>query len=96
MNPMITSALTSLLMIALGGVAAKLGLDAATLSTIVGALVSIIVAVGLVIWRAAQRSPNAIIKAAADAIAPTGGVIQTTPEIASAIPNTNVVTKPSP
>ena len=96
MNPVITSAISSLLMIALGGVATKLGLDATTTATIVGALTAIIGAVALVVWRAAQRSQNAIIKAAADAIAPSGGVIQTTPDIANGplknVPN--VVTKP--
>lgn len=96
MNPVITSAISSLLMIALGGLATKLGWDASTTATIVGALTAIIGAVALVVWRAAQRSQNAIIKAAADAIAPTGGVIQTTPEVANgALKDVkNVVPKP--
>ena len=96
MNPVITSAITSLLMIALGGLATKLGWDATTTATVVGALASILVAVLIAVWRAAQRSQNAIIKAAADAIAPDGGIIQTTPAIANGalrdVPN--VVTKP--
>ena len=84
MNPaVLTSAVTSILMILLGGVATKLGLDAATTNTIVGALAAIIIAIGIAIWRAASRSKNAIIAEAAKAIAPDGGVIQTTPEIAN-------------
>jgi len=82
MNPVLTSAITSLLMIALGGLATKLGLDSQTLTTIVASLAAIIVAVLIAIWRAAMRSQNAILKAAAEAIAPTGGQIVTTPEIA--------------
>lgn len=82
MNPVLTSAITSLLMIALGGLATKLGLDSQTLTTIVASLAAIIVAVLITIWRAAMRSQNAILKAAAEAIAPTGGQIVTTPEIA--------------
>lgn len=97
MNPTVmTSAVTSILMIALGGVAAKMGLDAATTSAIVGALAALIIAVALAVWRAALRSKNAIIADAAKIIAPDGGVIQTTPEIANGalkdIPN--VVPKP--
>ena len=82
MNPVLTSAITSLLMIALGGLATKLGLDSQTLTTIVASLAAIIVAVLIAIWRAAMRSQNAILKAAAEAIAPTGGQIVTTPKIA--------------
>lgn len=91
----LNSAITSILMIALGGIATKLGLDASTTTGIVGAIAAIVVAVLIAVWHAALRSPNALIKAAAEAISPTGGVIQTTSEIANGplkdVPN--VVTK---
>lgn len=78
----------------LGGLAAKLGLDAATTTTIATAIASLLMAGGLIIWRMVTKSDNAIISAAAKIIAPTGGVIQTTPAKAIVIPDTNVVTKP--
>ncbi len=89
----IKSFIVGLLLTLLGGVAAKLGLDAATTTTIVTAVASGIVALLLIVWRAASKSDNAIIAAAAKIIAPDGGVIQTTPEKAMAIPDTNVVAK---
>ena len=49
------------------------------------------------VWKAMQHSQNAVIKAAADAIAPTGGVIQTTPDVANnaaLVDVKNVVSKP--
>ena len=96
MNPaVLTSAISSILMILLGGIASKLGWDAATTNTIIGALAALIIALGIGVWRAAARSKIAIIAEAAKAIAPDGGVIMTTPEIADGklkdIPN--VVTK---
>ena len=92
----LTSVVTSLLMAAIGGVAAKLGWDSMTTTTVVGAAATIIVAVLVTAWKAAQHSNNAVIAAAAKAIEPTGGVIQTTPDVANgplaSVPN--VVTKP--
>lgn len=94
MNPaVLTSTLTSLLMIALSGFAVKLGLDASTTTVIAGAIASVIVALAIAVWRAALRSNNAIVAEAAKIIYPTGGVIQTTPEMAKAIPADNVVEK---
>lgn len=96
MNPaVITSALTSIVMMALTGVAAKLGWDATTTSTVAGAVVAILLAFGVAIWRAAMRSNNAVLAAAAKIIAPTGGEIVTTPEIANGplADVKNVVTK---
>ena len=69
----IKSFIVGLLLTALGGVAAKLGLDSATTSTIVTGIASGIVALILIVWRAASKSDNAIIAAAAKIIAPEGG-----------------------
>ena len=83
MNPVLLSAVTSVLMALSVGLATKLGIDSSTWAVIIGAIASLLVAVGLGVWKAALNSQNAVIKAAANAIAPTGGQIVTTPEIAN-------------
>lgn len=92
---MLISVVTSLLMTALGGVAVKLGIDASTWAVVIGAVATLLVALAIAVWRAALRSPNAIIAEAAKIIAPDGGVIQTTPELAAKIPAANVIAKPA-
>lgn len=89
----LTSALTSIVMMALAGLATKLGWDATTTTAVAGAIVAIFVALIVAVWKAAARSNNAIVAEAAKIIYPTGGVIQTTPEMAKAIPADNVVEK---
>lgn len=87
------SFLTSIILSGIGGVATKIGIDAGTTQQIAGVAALVIVAVLIAIWKAALHSENKVIAAAAKAIAPEGGVIQTTPEKADAIPAPNVVAK---
>lgn len=89
----IKSFIVGLLLTALGGVAGKLGLDAATTSTLVTGIAAGVVAVIMIIWRAASKSDNKIIAAAAGIIKDEGGVIQVSPVRAEAIPAQNVVPK---
>lgn len=89
----IKSFIIGLLLTLLGGVAAKLGLDAATTTTLVTGVASGIVALIMILWRAASKSDNAIIATAAKIIAPDGGVIQVPAEKAAVIPAENVVPK---
>lgn len=83
MNPILVSALTTLITAALGGIAVKVGWDAATTAQVAGALAAGAVAIGVAIWKALQHSRVAVIAAAAKAIEPDGGMIQTTAEIAN-------------
>lgn len=89
----IKSAIVGLLLTILGGTAAKLGLDAATTSALVSGIAAAVVAGIMIIWRVASKSDNKIIAAAAGIIKDEGGVIQTTPDRAAAIPAQNVVAK---
>jgi hypothetical protein len=91
MNGQLVTALTMILVAALSGVTAKLGLDSTTTLALSGAIASGIGVIALATWRVMLRSDNAIIAEAAKIIAPTGGVILTTTAVANAVPNTNVI-----
>lgn len=92
----IKSLLAGVILSILGGVAAKWGLDAATTQTLAVGIASGIIIVATIVWRVASKSNNAIVAQAAQVIAPTGGVILTTPDVANGalkdVPN--VQTKP--
>ncbi len=84
MNPIILSALTTAIASILASFAVKVGWDATTTLGVAGAIAAGIVAFAVGAWKAMQHSQNAVIKAAADAIA-TGDTIVTTPEVANGV-----------
>ncbi len=92
----IKSFLAGVVLSVLGGVFAKWGIDAATSQMLAVGIASVIIIVVTIVWRVVSKSNNAIIAQAAQVIAPTGGVILTTPDVANGalrdVPN--VQTKP--